>query len=163
MADLLPCLYCGDTTQPRTIEHVLQAGFSANLTLSDDVCTVCNSKVFSPLDTCLINFVRTYLQWDRLDQSAERIVRQHGLGLLLDEASESWISVRFGWQLEPVIPPQVIFLGHDRVRFVGDRRKDLDYKERFAQIRRELTQPGKLSLKVQLWSARQPIVEPALI
>lgn len=159
----LPCLHCGDEIRPRTSEHVLQKGFGTNLTLPDDVCGDCNTRVFSPLDDRLVKFVRINLCWDHPDVRAERTILQEGLGLFLDEPSNTWVSVLIDRKDNLVIPPQVVFPGENRVRFVADGNRNADYKPLLNALREELREPSCLDIKVEIRGDLRPALQPALV
>src|SRR5690242_3471823 len=87
-------LFCGDSTRPRTDEHVLQQAFGTSLVLKDDVCGECNTSVFSPLDTKLVEHARRFGYWDHPDLPVKRTMLDGQLGVTFDAENQLWQSVR---------------------------------------------------------------------
>ncbi|NOU33856.1 MAG: hypothetical protein HOO96_38675 [Polyangiaceae bacterium] len=152
------CIYCGDTTKPRTAEHVLQQAFGTNLVLKEDVCGDCNTVVFSPLDTHLVDYVRKVSHAGHPDLTVERTLLD-GLFVCLDEASGVWQSVRLDQrQSKPIVLSQFVMLD-DGMRFVCDKSQGEDsYKTVLA----ELSAPVELSMKEVLVPGETPPVQPAI-
>ena len=157
-----PCLYCGDTSRPRTSEHVLQAAFGGVLTLPDDVCGICNTEVLGPLDDRLADFVRRFVYWDSNEVPSISSPLQQGLKIFLAD-SGIWLSAWFGRGNELHVPPQAVFLPGGVIRFAGGK----GYAERAIQlvgtIQDELKQPEHLQLSDDLWAPREPPIQPALV
>jgi hypothetical protein len=166
MAHEFPCLYCGDRERPRTAEHVLQKGFDAEMTLPDDVCTVCNTAVFSPLDGDLIRYVRTIAYCDHPDVKSTQTFLQEGHPLVFQDGV--WISVRVEKSTRWVILPQIVFLGGGRLQLSLDTSAGKDAAlALLANMQRELAQPSTLNpLKrsiIDNLPAESMVVQPALI
>lgn len=157
----LPCLHCGDTENPRTDEHVLQKGFGTSLVLEDEVCGDCNTRKFSPLDTRLVEFVRTRVCWDHPDVKGKTVL-QEGLGLHLDPTTSTWLTVRVDRSLNVLVLPQLLFPGDNVVRFVGnnDGRDGIPLID---VIRGELREPAALNVTVDIQADREPGLQPALV
>jgi hypothetical protein len=162
-SNLRPCLYCERPNPIRTKEHVLQSGFGANWTLTEDVCTDCNTPRFNPLDTALINFARTYVYRDHPDVMSKRTILQEGHADWFDEQHGIWIRLRVGQDGKPVFFPQFIFRKDTKPLFLTDRADDPVIL--FERIKSELRHP-QLTIKdqlVDLQSEDFPEVQPALI
>jgi hypothetical protein len=161
------CLYCEDTTRKRTSEHVLQKGFGSDLTLPDDVCTDCNSVVFSPLDKMLIEFVRLYAYATHPDVIGGRTLLQDGHSLWLDDEGV-WLTVRIDRDGRPIVFTQLVFLADDRVHVTLDNSKPpVDIEAELARVKAELADLARLELKPVIHTVAsdddRPKVQPALV
>ena len=161
-----PCLYCTDTSRLRTSEHVLQRGFGGNRTLPDDVCTTCNTDVFSPLDKELISFAHSLVYWDHPHVTSRpaftRIVGGHGL--MLDEVNELWMSVRVDTHGQPILFQQFIFREDGTFAVVLDANRDAQWQQRLDDMREELSRPEQLSVeRVILAGVGPPALQAAIV
>lgn len=167
-----PCLFCGDEYRDRTDEHVLQRGFGSNWTLPKDVCTTCNTEIFSPLDKALIEFAHEFVYASDPDVSTSRGLLQAGQSLIYDKDSGAWLSVRVDQRGYLIVLPQIVLLENGNIHIQLDSQSKTQPDLQFEQIRQELKNPAQLKLTQRL-SARcdefkhrssfAPPVQPALI
>ena len=158
-----PCLYCRGTTTAPTAEHVLQDGFGATLTLDEDVCGTCNTQRLSPLDTELLRYARIYAFANHPDVSANRTILQDGHCVYFDDESEIWISTRLDKDVRPVVFPQIVFPGENKLRVTMDAIADSDWSAKLEQIKSELSAPENLRLKRVLIPGMSPKMQPAIV
>lgn len=161
------CLYCNDNTRKRTSEHVLQKGFRTDMTLPDDVCTDCNSVVFSPLDKMLIEFVRLYAYATHPDVIGGRTLLQDGHSLWLDDEG-IWLTVRIDRDGRPIVFTQLVYLAEDRVHVTLDNSNPpVDIEAELGRVRAELANPERLQLNAVIHAVPtdddRPKVQPALV
>lgn len=163
MADLVPCLYCRDTSRPKTSEHVVQKGFGGNLTLPNDVCDDCNTRVFAPLDKVLIDDVKDLMAWDSPALDGRLGLLKRGFPLELRDGV--WSGIRLGTDNQPTASPEVIFLSDTKVRISMDARVG-DYRSMIKTIQAELADPSSLVIKPLIMpntDPSKPEVQPALV
>jgi len=91
---LQPCLYCETTTRRMTDEHVLQKALGAELILRNEVCSHCNTGIFSPIDTEFVAYVRTLRFAGRVGVEHNRGLLQSGHSVSRDPNTGIWFSVR---------------------------------------------------------------------
>ncbi|BAY77373.1 hypothetical protein NIES25_38350 [Nostoc linckia NIES-25] len=161
-----PCLFCRDESRNRTEEHIIQHGFNnSRWTLPTDVCTCCNSKIFSPLDTELINFARKYVYPNHPGIiSHNRTLLQTGHSVQLDEGSRIWQSIRIENDGRPFVFPQLIVVDENKINFLYNFGQD--GQNLFEQIKQDLSQPDSLSLSDLVFTHQDqslPPIQPAII
>ena len=159
-----PCLFCRDTSKPKTAEHVLQDGFGASLTLPDDVCEDCNTGRFSPLDKRLVDYVRTYAYADHPDVTRNRTIFQDGRCIFFDPSSQLWLHVRVDKQVRPRAFSQVILIGNNQLKFIADTSESSEWQELRDQMKVELSDPSRLAVTTTTFEVNPPVdMLPALL
>jgi hypothetical protein len=156
-----PCLYCGDVERPRTAEHVLQQAFGTSLVLEDDVCGDCNTRVFSPLDTKLIDFARRHGFWDNAGLPGGRTPIDGRVGVTFDAEAGVWKSIIFNKKIEPIVLPQFVLVDASTFVFSTDARFYDD--GHIEKILAELRQPDTLSINTQILPNKTPRMNTALV
>ncbi|MEH2281149.1 MAG: hypothetical protein V7K90_07355 [Nostoc sp.] len=160
-----PCLFCGDNTRNRTEEHIIQHGLkNSRWTLDTDVCCQCNTNIFSPLDTKLIDFVRTYVYPNHPHISKNRTLLQAGHYVQFEQGSGIWRSIRIDNNGKPFVFPQIVFVDENRISFSCN--SDQNSQKLLEQIKQDLVQPDKLSLSNLVFSQEDqslPPIQPAVI
>ncbi len=147
-----PCLYCGDTSRPRTKEHVLQDGFNTSWVLTHDVCSDCNSA-FSRHDTKLIEFVRSLAHATNPAVTPRSSFLQ-GLALMRDPQTDLWLNVRIRPNGQLTTFDQVLLPADGRILPIcGDASS---WQDTFATITNELSDHHKLKLEVRI-PDQQPV------
>jgi hypothetical protein len=119
------------------------------MTLTEDVCERCNSKVFSPLDTHLLRFARDLVYWDHPAAGPKKTTIQ-GRGLALDEQAGVWVSIRVDGTGKPAMFPQYVFMPGGAVGVFLDPSEGVDWTAMAAQMQQELSKPTALSLSRQI-------------
>jgi hypothetical protein len=158
-----PCLYCESTSQPPTLEHVLQRGFGANWTLPEDVCGECNTKKFSHLDGELCRFAHAYVYRNHPGALSRRTILQEGHALWFNDQHGIWISLRVRQDGKRAVFPQLIFRTNTEFLFLMD---EANKPVSFERIKSELRHPEKLEIEdwlVNPQSENLPEVQPAII
>jgi hypothetical protein len=91
--EVVPCLFCEDSSAPKTTEHVIQRAFGAELRLDDEVCTDCNTKTFSAVDKRFIDWVKRYHCYPQSGFRGLLLIHGH-LGSSYDPDLGVWTTVR---------------------------------------------------------------------
>lgn len=158
------CLFCGDTEAPKTDEHVLQAGFGADLRLVDEVCGRCNTERFSPLDTAVIDFARNLVFAHHPDVTPTRTILNDGHPVTFDDSVGHWVSVRVLKQGQAFLPPQIVVVSTNQVGYHADNGPNA--LALAALFRQELSQPELLEFETAIVDIKQeglPPVQPAIV
>ena len=158
-----PCLYCGDAALPKSREHVLQAAFGTTLTLDDDVCERCNVQTFSPLDTSLVQFVRSLACHGHPDVTPSQRLFQGPANILRDDVNSVWTSVRLDQRIRPSPFEQMIQLGGGRWHVVLDPNRRGSDEERLRRFLEELRVADAPTITTLVIPDAEPPVESAVI
>lgn len=150
------CIYCQTTHWPKTAEHVLNKAFGANLTLTDEVCDVCNGH-FSPFDKDLLTYIKTVddLRNHPAVNSSDLMFFHGRISLSFDDGDRYWFAIRHStrnqeWIRVPL--QQVIIFSSARVGYVdGEAKDDLQMDARRATVVSELSRPERLKFTCPDW------------
>lgn len=150
----LPCIFCKDATNPKNKEHVVWRALGGNLTLTKEVCEVCNSVVFPDLDKSLIDFVQQLVCSNHPDIAKKKTILQNGHAVWFDEVTERYNSVRLTTDGKPVLLPQLSFKG-ESAAFVVDQSCGMGYQGMLNAFIEELSAPENVQLKTIIFSTSE--------
>ncbi len=163
------CLFCRDTDRVKTNEHVIQKTFGGSITLSDEVCTKCNSEIFDAPDGELERYVKKFAcHFHPLFEDKPTFVHETQ-GVWFDEVAGVYISARISKELKPIMLPQIIIVDVEpqkmEVKFVIDKSDQERLEELVESFFAELADPEKIkSIKPLIFNVREKRkLEPAII
>jgi len=158
-----PCLYCKTLQYAKTREHVVLKAFGANLTLSDDVCEDCNTRVFAPLDKVLTDLLCNFVSGTPMARTLGFLQAEPHLHF--DSESGKWLSMRVEADGTPVFYPQLVASSRNTMQFTFSGSTVEEAKAMLGRFRTELADPGT-TFSTKLTHApdsTRPEPQPALV
>jgi len=135
-----PCLYCETLQYGKTREHVVLKAFGANLTLSDDVCENCNTRVFAPLDQALTDLLRDFVTGTPMARTLGFLQAEPHLHF--DSESGQWLSMRVESDGTPVFYPQLVASSRNTMQFTFSGTTVAGAEAMLSRFRTELADPS---------------------
>jgi hypothetical protein len=89
---------------------------------------------------------------------------QAGHYVQFEQRTGIWLSIRIETNIKPIMFPQLVFVDKNRINFYCNSNQN--YQQLFEQIKQDLVQPDKLSLKDLVFSQEDkslPPIQPAVI
>jgi hypothetical protein len=149
-----------------TKEHVVQESLGGNLTLDEEVCGVCNTDIFTPMDHELCNFIRLYYHDhpDLKQDAFSYILGRHSV--YYDETKSIYVSVRLDRKYVPRHLPQLVFLDDDLnvVQWIMDDDENINIQKTVTTFFKELnTTSKKIKTLIFAQDDQKPKMQPAII